>query len=85
LLDRKEVTGQMAHGENFAGNLEIPEPELPRRAETPVDLRGLENCGMQLRIILLQLRELHFHFGRRPGFGAAPGYGSIDCTPGCGC
>jgi hypothetical protein len=50
-----------------------------------VDLRGLENCGMQLRIILLQRRELQFHFGRRPGFGAATGYGSIECTSGSGC
>src|SRR5437660_356758 len=61
-FDREEISRQMTHGENLAGNLEICEVHEPRRAQTAMDLRCFENRRMQFCVISLQLSEFQFEF-----------------------
>lgn len=59
LLDREKVTGQMANGENFAGNPEVASTDQTRGAQTPVHLRSLEDRSVQISSILLKRWKLH--------------------------
>jgi hypothetical protein len=56
-LYREKVTGQVANGKNFAGNLEVAVPDQTRGAQAPVHLRSFEECGVQIGVILLKHRE----------------------------
>jgi hypothetical protein len=58
LFNREKIAGQVANGEDLAGNFNVPVPHQPRRAETPVNLRRLEQRRMEIRVILLQRRKL---------------------------
>ena len=58
LLDGEKVTGHMANGESFTGNLEVVVPDQARRAEAPVYLRSFDNRRVQVGVILLKCFEL---------------------------
>src|SRR5437763_13696672 len=55
----EEITGQVAHGENLAGDFEISVTNQTRRAQTTVYLCRFENRGVQFSVILLQGGELN--------------------------
>ena len=55
----EEITGQVAHGENLAGDFEVSVTNQTRRAQTTVHLRRFENRGVQFSVILLQRGELN--------------------------
>ena len=44
----------MAHGENLAGDFEVSATNQTRRTQTAMYLRGFENRGMQLGVVLLK-------------------------------
>src|SRR5215475_5420548 len=62
LLYGEKVAGQVANGENFAGNLEVVTPNQTRGAQAPVRLRSFKECGVQIGVILLKRRELLVQF-----------------------
>src|SRR5947208_12249445 len=62
LLYGEKVTGQVANGENFAGNIDVAVPDQTRSAQAPVHLRSFEECGVQIGVILLKCRELQLQF-----------------------
>ena len=67
LLYGEKVAGQVANGENFAGNLEVVTPNQTRGAQAPVRLRSFKERGVQIGVILLKRRELQVQLplGRR--------------------
>src|SRR6266850_4629000 len=52
-LHREKVAGKMANREDFAGDLEVTVTNQTRSTQPPVNLRGFENCRMQISVILL--------------------------------
>src|SRR5262245_66243083 len=58
LLYGEKVAGQVANGENFAGNLEVVTPNQTRGAQAPVRLGGFEERGVQIGVILQKRHEL---------------------------
>jgi hypothetical protein len=52
----------MANRESFTGYLEVAVLDQARGAKTPVNLRGFNQLGMQLGVVLLQRRDLQFQF-----------------------
>ena len=58
LLDGEEITGQVANGEYLAGNLDVPVPHETRSAQAPMHLRSFEHGAVEIRVILLERREL---------------------------
>ena len=67
-LDGKKVTGQMANGENFAGNFEVAVPHQTRGTQMAVYLSSFEDFGMQLSVIALQCRKFASRSSRRARF-----------------
>ena len=81
LLYGEKVTGQVANGENFAGNFEVAVPDQTGSAQTAVHLRSFEECGVQIGVILLKLPRASAPRWRLPEFWRGGEGLDIDCTP----
>src|SRR5436190_23502860 len=60
LLDGEEVTRQMPHRKDLAGDVERSIMHQARRTQTTVHLRGFEDGGVQFRVLMLKRFELEF-------------------------
>src|ERR1051325_9134435 len=76
LFDTEKISGQVTNCEDLARDVECPISHQTRSTQSTMNLCGLEDGGVQLRVIALQSFELQFEFSRWRTFRK----GSFDCA-----